>query len=123
MLPFGRYSISPEVHVVAIDNVECGHVVAKALIRRGYTSVGFLGAPKAATSTQDRMAGFLVALPDHLRISVGAIHAQHHTFDTGRAEMQRLLQTAPADTYFCRDDLQAVGASSAFRETGPCTAA
>lgn len=115
---FGRYSISPDVHVVGIDNVACGRMAAEALIRRGYTSVGFLGGPKAATSTQDRVAGFLSALAEYSQISVSTSYASDYTFDAGRAEMQRLLQETPAEAYFCGDDLLAVGALSAVQEAG-----
>jgi DNA-binding LacI/PurR family transcriptional regulator len=115
---FGRYSISPDVHVVGIDNVACGRMAAEALIRRGYISVGFLGGPRNATSTQDRMAGFLSALAGSPQISVSTSYASDYTFDAGRAEMQRLLQETPAEAYFCGDDLLAVGALSAVREAG-----
>jgi DNA-binding LacI/PurR family transcriptional regulator len=115
---FGRYAISPDVHVVGIDNVACGRMAAEALIARGYARVGFLGGPRAATSTQDRAAGFLGALAAQPEISVSASYASDYTFDAGRAEMQRLLQTAPAEAYFCGDDLLAVGALSAIEEAG-----
>ena len=31
---FGRYSLSPDVHVAGIDNVACGRMVAETLIQR-----------------------------------------------------------------------------------------
>lgn len=115
---FGRQSISPDVAVVGIDNVACGQMAAEALIRRGYRRVGFLGGPRAATSTQDRAAGFLGALAGHPEISVSESYARDYTFDAGRADMQRLLQQTPAEAYFCGDDLLAVGALSAIEEAG-----
>ena len=33
---FGRYSSSPEVHVVGIDNAEAGRMAARELVERGY---------------------------------------------------------------------------------------
>jgi DNA-binding LacI/PurR family transcriptional regulator len=115
---FGRYSISPDVHVVGIDNVACGRMAAEALIQRRYRRVAFLGGPRTATSTQDRVAGFRAALADHPQISVSESYAAEYTFDAGRAEMQRLLKEAPAEAYFCGDDLVAVGALSAIQEAG-----
>ena len=115
---FGRYSLSPDVHVAGIDNVACGRMAAEALIRRGYASVAFLGGPQTATSTQDRAAGFLAALAQQPQIAVSASYAVDYTFDAGRAEMQRLLAAAPAEAYFCGDDLLAVGALSAIEESG-----
>lgn len=115
---FGRYSTSPHVHVVGIDNVACGRMAARELIRRGYTSVAFLGGPRSATSTQDRVAGFLSELTEHPQISVSTSYASDYTFDAGRAEMQVLLQDNLAEAYFCGDDLVAIGALSAVQEAG-----
>ncbi|MDM7931304.1 LacI family DNA-binding transcriptional regulator [Tabrizicola sp.] len=115
---FGRYSIAPDVHVVGIDNVACGRMAAEALIRRGYTRVGFLGGPENATSTQDRAAGFLESFDGRTDITVSLSYAGDYTFDAGRAEMQRLLAMNPAEAYFCGDDLLAIGALSAIQDAG-----
>jgi DNA-binding LacI/PurR family transcriptional regulator len=111
---FGRYSQAPDVHVVGIDNMACGRMAAETLIRRGYTSVGFLGGPESATSTQDRAAGFVEGLAG---APVTLSYATDYTFDAGRAAMQLLLDS-PAEAYFCGDDLLAVGALTAIRDAG-----
>lgn len=115
---FGRPAPAPDVSVVGIDNIACGRMAAEALIGRGYTSVAFLGGPQAATSTQDRAAGFLQSLATHPQIAVTTSFATDYSFDAGRAEMQRLLTQSPAQAYFCGDDLLAVGAMSAIKEAG-----
>ena len=89
---FGRYTTSPHVHVVGIDNIACGRMAAEALIARGHVSVAFLGGPENATSTQDRARGFLDALASHPDIKVSVSYASAYSFDAGRAEMMRLLQ-------------------------------
>jgi len=115
---FGRYTRSPDVHVVGIDNIACGRMAAEALIARGYSRVAFLGGPEAATSTQDRAAGFLGAFEGHSEIAVSASYASDYNYDSGRAEMQRLLACGPADAYFCGDDLLAIGALGAIQDAG-----
>ena len=115
---FGRYAIAPDVHVVGIDNVACGRMAAEALVQRGYRRLAFLGGPRTATSTQDRVAGFLGALAPYPEIKVTTSYATDYSFDAGRAEMQRLLAETPAEAYFCGDDLLAVGALSAIQEAG-----
>jgi DNA-binding LacI/PurR family transcriptional regulator len=115
---FGRYAIAPDVHVVGIDNVACGRMAAEALVQRGYRRLAFLGGPRTATSTQDRVAGFLGALAPYPEIRVTTSYATDYSFDAGRAEMQRLLTETPAEAYFCGDDLLAVGALSAIQEAG-----
>jgi DNA-binding LacI/PurR family transcriptional regulator len=112
---FGRPVQQPEVHVVGIDNVACGRMAAEILIQHGYQRLGFLGGPQAATSTQDRAAGFRQRLGD---VPASLSFAADYTFDAGRAEMQRLLALGHAEAYFCGDDLLAVGALSAIRDAG-----
>lgn len=115
---FGRFSTSPNVHVVGIDNVACGRMAAEALIARGYKRVAFLGGPERATSTQDRARGFFGGLHEHPEIEVSISYASAYSFDAGRVEMTRLLMTDPAEAYFCGDDVLSVGALSAVQEAG-----
>lgn len=115
---FGRPTAVPEVPVVGIDNIACGRLAAETLIARGYRRVGFLGGPEAATSTQDRAAGFLAGLAGQAGVTASTSYASDYTFDAGRVEMQGLLAAGPAEAYFCGDDLLAIGALSAIEEAG-----
>ncbi|MCK0167329.1 LacI family transcriptional regulator [Jannaschia sp. S6380] len=115
---FGRYSSSPDVHVVSIDNVAAGRMAARALIERGYRKVAFLGGPQAATSTQDRLHGFLQALSAAPEVAVDHSFADAYSFQAGRREMQRLASGELAEAYFCGDDVLSIGALSAIRDTG-----
>ena len=116
---FGRYSTSPQVHVVGIDNAECGRLAARTLVERGYKSVAFLGGPESATSTQDRFAGFREVLNAHPAIRFTYSFASDYSFPAGREEMQRLLAAGdPAEAYFCGDDVLSIGVLSAIRDTG-----
>ncbi|MGR3344733.1 MAG: LacI family DNA-binding transcriptional regulator [Paracoccaceae bacterium] len=113
---FGRPSSAPQVHVVGIDNVECGGMAARTLVARGYRKVGFLGGPELATSTQDRLQGFLTELARHPDIAVSHSFAGAYSFDAGRREMLRLLKDTPAQAYFCGDDVLSIGALSAIAD-------
>lgn len=115
---FGRYSSTPDVHVVGIDNREAGRLAARTLIDRGYTHVGFIGGPETATSTQDRHAGFTTELSGHPKIKVSYSFAKAYSFDAGREEMLRLLKATPAQAYFGGDDVVSIGALSAIMESG-----
>lgn len=115
---FGRFTNEPKTHVVGIDNVRCGKMAAAELAKRGYTDVGFMGGPKAATSTQDRMKGFLRELKKHTNIKVRTSYADAYSFDAGRKEMARLVASGPSQAYFCGDDVLSIGAMSAIREAG-----
>ncbi|PLW77525.1 LacI family DNA-binding transcriptional regulator [Cohaesibacter celericrescens] len=115
---FGRRSSTPEVHVVGIDNVECGRMAAQTLLARGYKHVAFLGGPEGATSTQDRYTGFMSEMAAHPEIKARYSFASAYSFAAGRREMLRLLESEPAEAYFCGDDVLSIGALSAIRENG-----
>ena len=115
---FGRFADAPQVHVVGIDNIECGRMAARTLIARGYTRVGFLGGPVQATSTIDRRRGFLEVMQAQERVTFSESFAAAYSFDAGRAEMLALLDQTPAEAYFCGDDVLSVGALSAVQEKG-----
>lgn len=116
---FGRWSASPVVNVVGIDNVTGGRIAAETLVSRGYRHVAFLGGPEQATSTIDRRAGFR----DHILSLPGMTYtesfASAYSFEAGRAEMLRLLEQGPlAEAYFCGDDVLSIGVMSALAEAG-----
>jgi len=118
---FGRHSSTPLVHVVGIDNVECGRIAARELIARGYQRVAFMGGPEQATSTQDRLAGFVAEIESAPGVSMTHSFAQDYSFDAGRQEMLRLVKAGTEPTteaYFCGDDVLSIGALSAISDSG-----
>ena len=115
---FGRANRAPQVHVVGIDNIECGRMAARTLIERGYRNIGFLGGPEVATSTQDRFQGFSEELAQHPGIKASFSYADAYSFRAGRDEMLRLLKARPAEAYFCGDDVLSIGALSAIEDRG-----
>ena len=119
---FGRQSSTPLVHVVGIDNVECGRMAARELAKRGYKKIAFMGGPEQATTTQDRLHGFLseIDTPELKRADISATRsfASAYSFEAGREEMTRLLQKSPAEAYFCGDDVLSIGALSAVESRG-----
>ena len=115
---FGKYSSTPKVHVVGIDNQECGRLAAETLLARGYRHLAFLGGPEGATSTQDRMQGFLSVLNQRSDVEISCSFAEDYTFKAGRNEMMRLLSGRRAEAYFCGDDVLSIGALSAVQDFG-----
>lgn len=116
---FGRYSESPKINVVGIDNKEAGRMAARELLRRGYRKIAMLAGPETATSTQDRLFGFLDMLSRTSGVQVTTSFAQAYSYDAGWAEMQRLIAEGDlADGYFCGDDVLSIGALSAVQAAG-----
>jgi DNA-binding LacI/PurR family transcriptional regulator len=115
---FGRYSSSPRVHVVGIDNRAAGQMAARTLIEHGYTDIGFMGGPQSATSTQDRYTGFMSEVASHSGVKASCSFASAYSFNAGRSEMLRLLKGRAAQAYFCGDDVLSIGALSAVADSG-----
>ena len=110
---FGRHVAKPKVHVVGIDNIAAGRLAAQTLIEHGYRKIAMMAGPATATTTQDRLAGFLEVVAEHPEIDASYSYCDAYTFEAGRTEMTRLLSNEPADAYFCGDDVLSIGALSA----------
>lgn len=116
---FGRWSASPVVNVVGIDNVTGGRLAAETLIARQYRRVAFLGGPEQATSTIDRREGFRAKIIGHPEMTYSESFASAYSFEAGRAEMMRLLEAGPlSEAYFCGDDVLSIGVMSALQQAG-----
>lgn len=116
---FGRHTTTPQVHVVGIDNIEGGRIAARELVGRGYQKVAFLGGPVTATSTQDRLEGFISEMQKHSHIEVSQSFSDAYSFNAGRNEMIRLLTEGDlAEAYFCGDDVLSIGVLSALKDNG-----
>lgn len=116
---FGRWSTHPAVHLVGVDNRACGLLAAQTLGARGYRNIAFMGGPEAATSTQDRLAGFVAGAQAQAGLRFTTSFASDYAFEAGRAEMKRLLALGPpAEAYFCGDDVLSIGALAALAEAG-----
>ena len=115
---FGRHVPDPKVHIVGIDNIAAGRLAAATLLDHGYERIAMMAGPKSATSTQDRLAGFLEVIERHQGRLAGYSYAEAYSFEAGRAEMTRLLAEGRADGYFCGDDVLSIGALSAIASAG-----
>ncbi len=115
---FGRASRRPPVHVVGIDNVAAGRLAARTLIERGYRRLAFLGGPQAATSTQDRAAGFLKELAEAGAPAPRLGYARAYSYDAGREAIGALIEAGAPEAIFCGDDLIAMGAIDGLRGAG-----
>ncbi|MEM7440443.1 MAG: LacI family DNA-binding transcriptional regulator [Pseudomonadota bacterium] len=115
---FGRPASAPEVHVVGIDNVECGRIAMRELAARGYRDVAYMGGPQDATSAQDRHRGFLDEASAHPHITTSTSFAGAYSFDAGREAMLELLSGPRPEAVFCGDDVLSIGALSALADHG-----
>ncbi len=115
---FGWSAPEPRTALVSIDNVDAGRMAARTLLARGYVRIGFLGGPEAASTTQDRLAGFEEVL-GAAGVTPCRAFAPAYAYAAGHSVMARILSArAPAEVWFCGDDVIAIGAMAAAQEAG-----
>ena len=120
---FGRPSKRRDISVVGIDNVEAGRMAAERLLKCDYKSISFFGGPEKATSTRDRLEGFLDVLSEYPKIKTRVHFAGDYSFEAGFNEMASIILRDLADGYFCGDDVISIGAMTALKLAGkniPC---
>ena len=79
------------------------------------TAMSVLGGPEKATSTRDRLEGFLDVLSDYPKIRTRVHFAGDYTFEAGFDEMASMILRGLSQAYFCADDVISIGAMSALR--------
>lgn len=115
---FGKASARPALHVVGADNVQGGKLAAQTLLKHRYRKLAFLGGPRSASSTADRLKGFRNGLKSAGLEPVAEVFAQRYAHDDGRRAMLQLLAQTNIDAVFCGDDILAIGAMDACKEKG-----
>lgn len=119
------------VDAVTADNRHGGEEATSHLFERGYRRLACIAGPDGVWTSDERLAGFLAVVRDHLRDATGQEapdlaayrrrYVRHADFrvEGGRAAMAELLAAAdPPDAVFVANNLMTVGALQAMREAG-----
>lgn len=100
------------------DNVAVGQMAVEHLISRGHQRIGLISGPADLTVTEDRHAGFELAI-----IRAGLQVRPEYQLDGGmtreggyRSMIRLLSLPEPPTAVFCIDDAMAVGALMALKE-------
>lgn len=115
---FGKTTDRHRKHVVGADNVQGGKLAAQILLEHDYRHIAFLGGPRSASSTADRLRGFRAGLKDKGLAPAIEVFAPHYSHEDGRQMMRLLLPDAKIEAVFCGDDILAMGALDACKEGG-----
>ncbi|MCD8349500.1 MAG: LacI family transcriptional regulator [Planctomycetaceae bacterium] len=102
------------------DNFYGGFLAAEALIRCGYTRIGYLGARQDPPTSRQRGAGYKAALQHYgVSYSKNLTADGEFTMEGGREVMRRLWsrKTRP-DAVFCVNDICAIGAMDFLLDQG-----
>jgi DNA-binding LacI/PurR family transcriptional regulator len=114
---FGRPSRHSKVNVVGADNFQGGGAAAELLLSKHYRRIAFLGGPRTATSTTDRLDGFRAGLAQAGVVPVIEVFGERYSHTAGQTIMQELLGQ-DIDAVMCGDDILAIGALDACRRAG-----
>jgi DNA-binding LacI/PurR family transcriptional regulator len=113
---FGRARSLRGAAVAGVDNVAGGRLAAETLLDHGYRRIAFLGGPRTATSTVDRLAGLKAGLSAHGVALQQTVFGASYSHPSGQALMRGLLRKGGFDAVFCGDDILAMGALDACLE-------
>lgn len=115
---FGKATGGEALHVFRADNAQGGRLAAQALLHHGYRNIAFLGGPRSASSTADRLRGFRAGMKTAGLAPVAEAFAASYSHDEGRRLMRDMLARTEVQAVFCGDDILAIGALDACREHG-----
>lgn len=112
---FGQATGKPSIHTVGAENEQGGRLAAQVLLDHGYRRLAFLGGPRSASSTIDRLRGFRAGLKDKGHTPTVEVFANSYSHGDGQLVMQKLLAGTSIDAVFCGDDILAMGAMDACK--------
>ena len=117
---FNRYIPSGDVSCVRCDNVAGGRVIAEAFAGAGARSFAMITGDPGATTSQDRVRGFVEYLADHgTRRKAITEAVGFATYEGGAHAAAELFSDrggrALPDALFCINDIMAMGAMDYLR--------
>jgi DNA-binding LacI/PurR family transcriptional regulator len=119
---------APAIDSVSIDNRMAGYLATRHLIDLGHRRIGYVSGATPTRSRRDRLEGYRQALAesgigiDERLIAAGdgtAGYDDTHAAEHGRAAAGELLRLAdPPSGLVALNDMHAIGAAAAVRDTG-----
>ncbi|PFG18786.1 LacI family DNA-binding transcriptional regulator [Serinibacter salmoneus] len=108
-------------HAVALDNVGGARDLGEALLARGYRRFALLGGPEERVTAADRRRGFTEAIHGHsgATLADADVLTCDFTWEGGYDAMTQLLaRGTEAQVVLAANDVMALGALAAIRESG-----
>lgn len=108
------------VDSVALDDVGAGRLATQHLLARGHRRIGLICGPGAEDCTQDRLAGYRVALAEAgISSDESLVMEGDWSATSGYQALAKLVELdAPPTAIFAQNDRMAVGVLRAARDRG-----
>lgn len=110
------------VFFVGVDNVLSGKIATEHLLEQGYKRPAYLGGNEHSASSNARREGYKKTLEAHrIELPEALISTDLFTLDSGYDRARKLLSLPPderPDSFFCANDLIAMGALEAVSLEG-----
>ncbi|MBN2795557.1 MAG: LacI family DNA-binding transcriptional regulator [Clostridia bacterium] len=101
------------------DNFQAMYEVVNYIIRQGNTRIAFIGGSEALTVTKNRLSGYKMAITNRgLHVESELIKEVKFTEEEGYKATMELIKETTFDAIATTDDLIAIGALKAIRDTG-----
>lgn len=110
LVAFARSPKRSKLHVVCPDNIAGGRMAARQLIDAGHRRFGFVGGPRTASTSEERLKGFRDEI-EEAGLRVESIEfSDAYTYDAGMEAARQLLSgpNRPSGV-FCASDMVAFG--------------
>lgn len=116
----GRSQEYPDVPTIDNDNVQAAYDATRHLINQGHERIGFVSGPQELTVSQDRLAGYRLAMQEAgLRVSEDWIVEGEFLQETGYRAMSMLMNLPERPTALVViDDIVAFGVLHGLNELG-----
>lgn len=117
LILLGRSRPMAGVDCIGCDNTKGAHIAVSELLRTGRNKIGYIGGLKKFTSERERHEGFIKALSD-AEMAPFALEWADFSFQGGYEVAMHIIQrTEKPDALFCCNDIMAIGALNAARNT------
>lgn len=109
-IQFNRYSDSPDVSYVCLDNVKAGYDVADCLLQRNHRRIAYLSGAEGTSTNRDRKCGFEKRLAEEGLPLFASYHGDI-SYESGIKAADYLLEPGKEhpDAVFCATDIAALG--------------
>ncbi|MFC5404094.1 LacI family DNA-binding transcriptional regulator [Cohnella soli] len=111
---------SAAVNTVVVDDFAGGEMAARHLLKQGHQTFAVLAESYKVSSSRERIRGFKQALVESkFELADSAIMICDYTLEDAKQKAVMLLQSdSPPSALFCCNDILAVGALQAAKESG-----